>query len=156
MRRKDREITEIDRIEEIIGNSEVLRLGLFDEGYPYIVPLHYGYELKDGSLIFYMHCAMEGHKLDLIEADSSSCVEIDNSVETVSGGEIPCKYGAKFASVIARGKVEVVADTAEKIHGLKLLMKHQTGRDFLIDEAMASTVAVLRFTSSEFTAKARG
>ena len=65
MRRKDREVTNIIEILQIIEKAKVLHLALFDADYPYIVPLHYGYEYKEGILIFYMHCAKEGHKLDI-------------------------------------------------------------------------------------------
>ena len=65
MRRKDREVTNIIEILQIIEKAKVLHLALFDADYPYIVPLHYGYEYTEGILIFYMHCAKEGYKLDL-------------------------------------------------------------------------------------------
>ena len=64
-------------------------------------------------------------------------------------------YGSSFASVIGRGVAEIVTDEKEKIKGLSLLMKHQTGRDFAITAEMASTVAVIRVTLNKFTAKAR-
>ena len=54
MRRKDREFKEISEVLDIVERAKVLRMGLFDGEYPYIVPLHYGYEYKDGVLIF-MH-----------------------------------------------------------------------------------------------------
>jgi hypothetical protein len=34
-------------------------------------------------------------------------------------------------------------------------MRHQTGREFEMNEKMAAAVAVLKFTSTDFTAKAR-
>ena len=43
----------------------------------------------------------------------------------------------------------------EKIRGLSLLMKNQTGREFNINEEMASTVEVIKVVISEFTAKSR-
>ena len=43
MRRKDREVTNISDILKIVDTAKVLRLGLFDGDYPYIVPLHCGY-----------------------------------------------------------------------------------------------------------------
>lgn len=154
MRRKDRQINDIDKIEQIISNSQILRLGLYDDGYPYIVPLHFGYEINDSKIVFYMHSAKEGHKLDLIKNNSTACIELDNNIKIVSGGEVPCKYSSTFASVIAWGKVEILNDEEDKIHGLKVLMKHQTGRDFDIDVKMAQTVNVLRFLTDEFSAKA--
>ena len=155
MRRKDREVTEINEILKIIGKAKILHLGLFDEGYPYIVPLHYGYEYQDGKLTFYMHSAKEGYKLERIRSNPRVCVELECDVELVSGGDIPCKYGAAFASVIGRGTAEIVAGEPEKIHGLKLLMSNQTGREFEIDGRMASSVEVIAVTVSEFSAKMR-
>ena len=55
MRRKDREILDLDKIESIIAGARYMHLGMFDENYPYVVPLHYGYEMKDGKLTFYVH-----------------------------------------------------------------------------------------------------
>ena len=65
MRRKDREITEINDILKIIEKAKILHLGLFDREYPYVVPLHYGFEFVNGALFFFMHSAREGYKLDL-------------------------------------------------------------------------------------------
>lgn len=155
MRRKDREITDMQQILTIIDKCKILRLGLFDKEYPYIVPLHYGYEHSENRLVFYMHSAKEGHKLELIANNPHICVEMDCNAELVSGGEVPCMYGSTFASVIGRGVAEIVTDEQEKIKGLSLLMKHQTGRNFEINSQMAATVAVIRVTLNEFTAKSR-
>ena len=38
MRRKDREITDIDKIETIIASARYMHLGMFDGEFPYIVP----------------------------------------------------------------------------------------------------------------------
>ncbi len=155
MRRKDREITDINEILGIIDRADILRLGLFDGEYPYVVPLHYGYEFADGTLTFYMHGAREGHKLDLIKANGKACVELDCDAELISGGDVACAYGSSFASVIGRGTASIVTDEAEKIKGLKLLMKNQTGRSFEIDGRMAAAVAVIKVELDSFTAKAR-
>ena len=155
MRRKDREVTDIDSILRIVSEAKILHLGLFDEVYPYVVPMHYGFDYEDGTLTFFLHGAKEGHKLDLIRNNASVCVELECDTELVSGGDIPCKYGSTFASVIARGTAEIVEDEQEKIRGLKLLMKNQTGRDFAMNASMAAAVAVIKVTSTDFTAKAR-
>ena len=83
------------------------------------------------------------------------CVELETNVELVSGGDVPCKYGASFASVFGRGKAELVENEQEKIKGLKLLMQNQTQRAFEINEEMAATVAVIKVTVDKFTAKRR-
>ncbi len=157
MRRKDREITAPEEIEAIIRKTRILHLGLHDGEFPYIVPLHYGYEQNEesGQYMFYMHGAREGHKLDLIRRNPHVCVELDCDEAIVSGGDIPCAYGAVYASVIGRGNAEIVEDEKEKIHGLELLMRHQTGREFAIAPQMASSVCVIKVTLIELTAKSR-
>ena len=155
MRRKDREVTDIQPILHIIEKAKILRLELFDGEYPYVVPLHYGYEYAENRLVFYMHSAKEGHKLELIADNPRVCVELDGEAELISGGEVPCMYGSSFASVMGRGTAEIVSDENEKIKGLSLLMKHQTSRDFAITGEMTATVAVIRVTVNEFTAKSK-
>ncbi len=155
MRRKDREITDIADILQIVEKAKILHLGLYDEAYPYVVPLHYGFEYRDNRLVFYAHSAKEGHKINLIEKNNCVCVELECDIELVSGGEIPCKYGSTYSSVIARGKAEMVVEPEEKIRGLSLLMLNQTGKEFSIDEKMASSVAVIKIVVDSFTAKAR-
>lgn len=155
MRRNDREVTDIKAVLEIAGRGKVLHLGLNDGEYPYIVPLNYGYEYVDGKLVFYMHSAKEGHKLDLIKENPNVCIELECDVTPVSGGNIPCKYGTQYSSIIGRGKAEIVQDVRMKIKGLRLLMENQTGRKFVIDANMACMVEVIRVVLSEYSAKAR-
>ena len=155
MKRKDREVTDQSEIRSILEKTQILHMGLMGEEYPYIVPLHYGYAYTEDQLIFFMHGAKEGYKLDLIRENPHVCVELECDIAPVSGGEVPCRYGSTFASVIGRGKAELVEDEKEKIYGLQRLMEHQTGRKFEIDSKMADSVAVIKVTVSEYTAKAR-
>lgn len=155
MRRKDREITRIGDILSIVDRAKVLRLGLFDDNFPYIVPLHFGYEYAEGKLIFYMHSAKEGHKLDLIRRNQNVCIELDCDTELISGGDIPCSYSSSFASLIGRGLAEIVDDEQEKVRGLYLLMKNQTSREFEITTQMASAVAVIKVVVCDFSAKSK-
>ena len=155
MRRKDREVTDTQEILRIVEQAKILHLGLADKGFPYVVPLYYGFEYAEGRLIFYIHSAREGHKLDLIRKDPRVCVELECDTELISGGDDPCRYGAAFASVIGQGTAEIVEEEQEKVRALQKLMKHQTGRDFEMDGSMAEKVAVIRITVPEFTAKAR-
>ena len=155
MRRKDREITDIGEIERIISQSEILHLAMLDGDYPYLVPLHFGYERREGKFVFYMHSAKEGHKLDAIKRNGHVCAELENSVALLAGGENPCAYGSAFASVIVRGTARVLDDNEEKMRALKLLMKHQTGRDFDFDAKAASSVSVIELTSESVSAKMR-
>lgn len=93
--------------------------------------------------------------MDLIRSDGHVCAELECNIQSISGGEIPCGYGCAFSSVIVRGTAEILEDVQQKIHGLKLLMKNQTGKEFVIDERMAESVAVIKITSDALSAKAR-
>ena len=82
IKRKDREITDKKEIQEIIKKAKILHLGLIDDNYPYIVPLHYGFEYCDenDSFVFFMHGAKKGHKIDLIKNAPNVFVEIETDV----------------------------------------------------------------------------
>ena len=153
MRRKDREITDVNKIEEIIAGARFMHLGMFDVDYPYVVPLHYGYKMDDGRLTFYMHCAKEGHKLDCLRANNNVFVEIDRGESLIYASQ-PCSFGAEYESVMCRGKAAILDDGAEKTEALINLMKIQTGQDYEINEKMAAAVNVIRVDVESYTAKA--
>ena len=152
MRRKDREITDIDKIETIIASARYMHLGMFDDEFPYIVPLHYGYQMEKGKLTFYVHCAKEGHKLECLKENRNVFVEIDRG-ESLITADIPCKYGAEYESVMCRGKAMIIEDIKEKCKALGVLMKVQTGKEHEIDDKMASAVNVVKIDVESYTAK---
>ena len=61
MRRKDREITDFDEMMKIIAKCDTCRLALFDDEFPYIVPLNFGTDVEEGQLYLYFHSAKECH-----------------------------------------------------------------------------------------------
>ena len=79
---------------------------------------------------------------------------MEYGVGLVSGGEVPCRYGSTFESVIGYGRAEIVDNMDDKIEGLRLIMKNQTGKEFDISEQMTLSVEVIKITVSRFTAKA--
>jgi len=155
MRRKDREITDPGEIRAIVERAKVLHLGLNGEERPYVVPLHYGVEWKEGLPVFYVHGAKEGRKLALLRRDGRVFVEIDAAGELVSGGGTPCRYGAVFESVMCDAEAEILPAGGEKQRALQILMKTQTGQDFAITPEMAEGVAVIRLRALNLSAKAR-
>lgn len=154
MRRKDREVTDPSQIRKILKNAKILHLGIHDEPFPYVVPMHYGYLFNDGEITLYLHCAGEGHKLSLIMKNPCVFAELDTDAELIAGKDA-CSYGSAYSSLMIRGKAEIVDDPAEKAKGLTILMKTQTGKDFPVSEQMASAVTVIRITSESYTAKSR-
>lgn len=122
MRRKDREITDWEDILDIMKRCNVCRLGLNDDGYPYIVPLNFGLIVNEDKIELIFHGAMEGHKLDLIRADNRASFEMDCS-HTLQYFEERgyCTYA--YESVIGRGHVEFAGEE-EKAAMLQVLMDH--------------------------------
>ncbi len=154
MTRREREVTDVNEIIRILDKSKVLHLGMVDGDEPYVVPMNYGYELIDGKLTFYLHGARQGRKLDIIEANPKVFAELECDIVPFEG-DVACRYGITYASVMAKGKAEIVEDTDEKMHALTVLMKTQTGKDFEFNEKLVSVVSVIRIDVEQFTAKHR-
>lgn len=156
MRRSDREITSYNDILKIIGECKVLRLALCDNGLPYIVPLNFGYEKSGGGFTFYFHSAHEGKKLDIIKKSPSAAFEMDcSNLLTAENTDNPCTYGYNYRSIVGGGNAEIVTDTDEKKYALKLIMLHQTGKNFDFTDAQAKSVTIIKLTVKHLSAKAR-
>ena len=148
MRRKDKEITDRPAIEAILQRNNICRLALFDEGYPYIVPLCYGYE--NGCL--YFHGFAGGTKLDLIARNPHVTFEVEEGLEVVTDPD-PCEWSLKYRSVIGRGVAEILEAVAEKRAGLDVVVKAFAGRTLEFPEQAMRAVTVVRIRVEELTGR---
>lgn len=155
MRRKDREVTDFSKIIEILDKAKIIHIAFNTEDYPYILPIHYGYEIEDKNIIFYMHGALSGRKVNLLKESSKVGFEIDCDVTDISGGDVACKYSSTYSSIVGYGEMYIVDNIEEKLHGLNVLMKTQTGRYFEITEQMSKAVNVFKLESVAYTGKCR-
>ncbi len=153
MRKWQREVWDFNEIVEILGKCDTIRLGLKGmREYPYIVPLSFGYEVVNGRLYIYFHCAQSGCKIDLINNNCNVCVEADclNGYVEHDGA-----VTADYESVIGFGKAwRVIGEDA--VHGIDLLLKHcgiegHNPRDCV----KMGAVAVYRVTIESITGKKR-
>ena len=154
MRRKDKEITDINDKIAIIEKCKVCRLGLSENNIPYVVPLNYGYTYENGILTLYFHGANEGKKIEIIKENNNACFEIDCDTNLIEA-ENPCDYGYEFRCIIGFGKIFFMESNDEKTKGLNLLMKHQTGKNTEYDftENELNNVCVYKMVIDEFTGK---
>jgi len=154
MRRKDREITDINEKINIIKKCKVCRIGLSENNIPYIVPLNYGYNFDNNVLTLFFHSALEGKKIDIIKNNNNACFEIDCDTDLIEA-EKACNYGYVFKSLIGFGKIFILENSNEKIDGLNEIMKQQTGKEvkfnFTNDEI--NSVCVFKMVVEEFTGK---
>lgn len=124
MRRKKQEITDKTEIASILASAKIIRIGFYDGAEPYVLPFNFGY--ADDKI--YVHCALEGRKLDIISNNPLVAFEV-----TVDAGprnnnpQTACEYGYSYRCAAGTGTASVVKEEWEKIHGLNVLMKQQAG-----------------------------
>lgn len=156
MRRKDREVLEEEKIDEIILVCHCCRLGFYDGDKVYIVPMNFGYEQKDGKRIFYFHSAKEGRKIDLISKASSVGFELDTNYQLLEG-ETPCSYSARYQSIIGTGQISFLTDPQKKTAALQLILLHHTGKNnWEFSEKMLETVCVFQLVVEKLSCKEHG
>ena len=156
MRRKDREITDPAKIADVISRCTCCRIGFCEDGEVYIVPLNFGYEIKDNVYTFYFHGAKEGRKIDLIRKNPKVGFEMDTDFAVYATGrsETACDYTARFQSVIGNGIVSIVSEREEKKLGLSLLMEHSVGkRDWVFQDQMVEAAAVFKLEVTKLSCK---
>lgn len=151
MRRKDKEITDINEIERIINKAICCRIGLVDNDEPYMVPVCFGYERN----ALYFHGASEGRKVELIKKNNKICFEIDTDVAVVKAEE-PCNWSMKYRSVVGVGRAYILENDKEKSYGLKLIMRQYTEGDYTFPKATLDKIIVVRVDIESITGKKLG
>ena len=154
MTKRERQVTDPQQILEILDKGMVLHLGLCVDNEPYVVPMNYGYTMEEGKLVIYLHSAVRGKKLDMIQSNPKVFFAIDCDRKPFDGVK-PCQYGLVYSSVMGKGIARLVEDVEEKKRAMSVLMKTQTGKDFTFEDRLVSIVAVIRIDVEEYTAKHR-
>ncbi len=151
---RERMITDKEKIKEILDRSKIVHLGMVDGDEPYIVPMNYGYTLEDDKLTLWLHCAKRGRKLDILRVNPKVFVEMECDLKPFDG-DIACRYGLSYSSIMGRGTAEIVEDIEVKKAALTYLMKTQTGKEFEFEDKMAAIVSIIKVEVSEYTTKHR-
>ena len=154
MTKRERQVTDEEQIRQILDNGKILHLGLAVDNEPYVVPMNYGYAFEGEQLVIYLHSAVRGKKLDMIQANPRVFFQIDCDIQPFEG-KLPCQYGVSYSSVMGKGIARIVDDVEQKKQAMTILMKTQTGKDFLFDDKLVSIVTVIRIDVETFTAKHR-
>ena len=154
MRRKDREITDQETILKIIDSCQILRLGLADGEYPYIVPVNFAYTYEDGLLCFYIHGAVAGRKFTLMQKNRRCSFEMDVPIQLVY---IPEEKNATMHYQSVMGTADIMfLEGEEKLDALdRLIMgRYEETRGAAYAPEAVKRVAVAKLTVREITAKA--
>lgn len=152
MRRKDRQVTDMERIKECLDKSEVLHVAFADSEVPYVVPVNFGYDFEGDRLVLYYHGASEGRKAELALKSPGAGFCMETSAETVSA-DTACGFTEHFLSVIGNGTVSVLTDSADKRKGLNCIMLKASGKEWDYPEEVLNITNVFRIDVTDYTCK---
>ena len=154
MTRREKEVTDQQAILHILDTAQVVHLGLAVDNEPYVVPMNYGYTLENGALTLYIHSSCKGKKWEMMRKNPNVFFEMECDLIPFAG-DVACRYGMAYSSLMGRGQAEFVEDIAEKQLALSAIMKAQTGKDFSFEPKMTTIVTIVKIKVSEYTAKHR-
>jgi nitroimidazol reductase NimA-like FMN-containing flavoprotein (pyridoxamine 5'-phosphate oxidase superfamily) len=119
MRRKKQLLPEAEAVEILKNCSSGVLSVTGDDDYPYAVPVSYTY--KDGSI--FIHCAMEGHKIDGIKRNDKVTFCVIGRDDVVKE-----EFTTRYRSVIAFGRAGIITDDKRKRFALESLVeKYSSG-----------------------------
>lgn len=154
MRRKDREITDYETITKIIDECDIIRIGLADGEFPYIVPLNFAYKTNGNQMEFYVHGAMAGRKYELMNQNRKCSFEMDIPLQ------MECIYEKKdvtmrYKCVMGTAQIDFL-EGEEKQQAMDdiLMNRYEETRNFEYNKGVVERTAVAKLTVLEMSAKA--
>jgi nitroimidazol reductase NimA-like FMN-containing flavoprotein (pyridoxamine 5'-phosphate oxidase superfamily) len=148
MRRREKAVTGMAGLEQILWQGKVCQLAIPDVPAPYLVPLNYGYRDE----VLYFHSAPEGHKIELLKLNPLVGFSVIIDLGLVEA-EQACNWGARFRSVIGHGRVEFIEDAEQKRSALNLLMDQYAEKRFDFPAAAIAGTTVFKLVIEEMTGK---
>ncbi len=151
MRRNDREVKDFNEIIKIMEKCDICRVALFDEEYPYVLPLNFGMQVVEDKITLYFHGALEGKKYDLMRKNNKVGFEMDCSYQFVVKENH--SYTAAYESVMGNGILEFVAEE-DKYEALCILMQHYMKEGYEINRDVIPKTMLFKLTVNTVTGKA--
>lgn len=153
MRKKEREITDLNSLYNIAKQGDVLIMAFNNGIYPYILPVNYGCELKNNILYFYFHGATEGTKYKYIEENPRLSFEVDCNHELITNySKGYCSMS--YSSIIGKGIIRELVEYSEINNALNLLVKQYHKDDnFKFNPAAISRTRTFEIKVTSITGK---
>ena len=152
VRRKDREIVDLDRIAQIMQACQAVSIA-FGGGAPYVIPMSYGFTFEGGRFTLYMHGALKGEKIDRVKADPRAAFTMFTGNRVYGTGDNGSSYTSSFDSVCGSGVIRFLEGT-EKKAGLDALMAHYApGKKFEFPEKMLDATCVMALDVMQISGK---
>ena len=112
------------KIVSMIKSADIGRLALFDEKYPYIIPMNHVY--FEDTLV--LHGSFVGKKTELMKLNGHAAYEVDFRVEELEEKKLSCHL--EFESTIVYGEIKVIEDRDERRKYMQVMMD-EYGRGML-------------------------
>jgi len=149
MHKANLEINDFNAVLAIMKEARVCRIGLSNDGTPYVVPMNFGL----GENCIYLHCAAEGLKLDILRKNNKVCFEMD-LIQEIKQGSDPCSWSCSYESVIGFGLASFMEELNEKRFALDRIMEHYGARaPFAYSNDILSKTTVIRIAIENLTGK---
>jgi nitroimidazol reductase NimA-like FMN-containing flavoprotein (pyridoxamine 5'-phosphate oxidase superfamily) len=156
VKRKDRAVEDEAWIRAMLRRAAIGILATARAGQPYITSRHFVFD--ETTNVIYMHAAPTGRTRDDVEANAAVCFSVSEI-----GRQLPAPtafgMGSEYASVVVFGRAAIVADEAEALRALQLLLKKyfahlEYGQDYraIQPEELART-AVYRIEIEQWSGK---
>ncbi|MBI9083306.1 MAG: pyridoxamine 5'-phosphate oxidase family protein [Desulfobacterales bacterium] len=151
MRRKDKEVIDTAAIEAILAEARICRFAMVDGDRPYVVPMCFAHH--ENAL--YLHSALKGKKIEVLEKNPNVCFEVDTLLETIES-DAPCDWSMRYQSVIGFGRAVFVEEEEEKRNALDIIFKRYAGRHGTFTDNKVQATAVIRINIDSMTGKMSG
>lgn len=153
MRRKDREVTDFKTMLDIIQACDIMRLGLIDNDFPYIVPVNFAYTVDHQQVTFYVHGAMAGRKYELMQKNGKCSFEMDIPLRMeciAEKGDVTMRYRC----VMGTAQITFLEDQ-EKQNAIDniLMNRYEETQHFAYNKSVIERTAVAKLTVLSMTAK---
>ncbi len=119
MRRKDKEISDVEEIYKIIRKADFCYVAMSRHNRPYMVPMNFGF-CED---CIYLHSASEGLKMDILKENPLVCIGIVTDAQ-LERSLNPCNNGMAYSSVLIFGRAEFPLEELEKKRALSCIVQH--------------------------------
>ncbi len=152
MRHPEREIKNRDTVTGLLRTAHVGRIATINQkGIPIIKPVNFLY-LNER---IYIHSSQKGEKAEDIKRGSPVCFEVDDPIAYRAAGEMACKAGYYYRSIIIKGKAVFIEDRSRKLAILeKMMEKYQPGGGrWKFEAEVLEKTALIEIQIQEMTGK---
>ena len=152
MRHPEREMKNRETMAGLLRTCHVGRMATINsKGIPVIKPVNFIY--LDERI--YIHSSKKGEKAEDIRRGSPVCFEVDEPIAYRAAGEVACKAGYYYRSIIMKGKAAFIEDRHRKLLILKKMMeKYQPGGNhWKFEEEVLEKTALIEIQIQEMTGK---